>query len=131
VIPEFLYISFNCIYGRPEDEADRDGYRLGWLLSCISGFACYASESIPAVNRQTAMLDTWTTQSPSGKTVTFTIKGRKELGFEYSAEAAGGKIVKVRIRRKILTRAEIEKFCGIYREKLSGQSGRHAMRSPI
>ena len=60
------------------------------------------------------MLDTWTTQSANGTIVTFKIKGRKELGFEYSAEAVGRKIVKVRIRRKILTRAEVEKLFAEY-----------------
>ena len=60
------------------------------------------------------MLDTWTTQSPNGNIVTFKIKARKEWGFEYSAEAVGRKIVKVRSWGKLLTRAEVEKLFAEY-----------------
>ena len=59
------------------------------------------------------MLDTWTTQSPSGNVVTFKI-ARKEWGFEYSAEAAGRQIVKVRSWGKLLTRAEVERLFAEY-----------------
>jgi hypothetical protein len=87
---------------------------LAWELSRISGFACCASESVAALVPIDAMLDTWTTQSANGNTVTFKIKGPKEAGFEYSAEAVGRKIVKVRNWGKVLTRAEVEKLFAEY-----------------
>jgi hypothetical protein len=60
------------------------------------------------------MLKTWTTQSPKVDTVTFKIKGRNELGIEYSVEAVGRRVAKVQIWRKVLTRAEVEKLFAEY-----------------
>jgi hypothetical protein len=51
-LASLLDIERACLYGWDEDEADRDCYRLGWLLSRISGFACYAVGSFQAVTAQ-------------------------------------------------------------------------------
>jgi hypothetical protein len=62
--------------------------------------------------------DTWTTQSPNGNTVTFKIRGITESGFEYSADAVGRKIVKVRIWGKLLARAKLKNFSRTMSQKV-------------
>ena len=54
------------------------------------------------------MIDSWTKQSPSGKTVTFKIEGDRKSGFVYSAGMAGRDIKEITGSLKVLTREDVE-----------------------
>ncbi len=54
------------------------------------------------------MIDSWTKESPSGKTVTFKIEGDRKSGFVYSAGMAGRDIKEITGSLKVLTREDVE-----------------------
>ena len=54
------------------------------------------------------MIDSWTKESPNGKTVTFKIEGDRKSGFVYSAGMAGRDIKEITGSLKVLTREDVE-----------------------
>ena len=54
------------------------------------------------------MIDSWTKQSPSGKTVTFKIEGDRKSGFVYSAKMDGRDIKEITGFLEELTREGVE-----------------------
>ena len=52
------------------------------------------------------MVDVWTKESPSGKTVTFKIEGDRKAGFVYSAKMDGRDIKEIAGFLEELTRLE-------------------------
>jgi len=54
------------------------------------------------------MIDSWTKQSPSGKTVTFKIEGDRKSGYVYSAKMDGRDIKEITGFREELTREGVE-----------------------
>ena len=60
------------------------------------------------------MIDVWTKQSPSGKTVTFKIEGDRKAGFVYSAKMDGQDISEITGSLEVLTRQEVETMFADY-----------------
>ncbi len=60
------------------------------------------------------MIDSWTKESPSGKTVTFKIEGDRKSGFVYSAGMAGRDIKEITGSLKVLTREDVETMFANY-----------------
>lgn len=60
------------------------------------------------------MTDSWTKQSPKGKTVTFTAEGDGKTGFGYSAKMDDHDIMEIDGSLKALTRLQLEALFADY-----------------
>jgi hypothetical protein len=54
------------------------------------------------------VIDVWTKQTPTRKTITFKIEGDRKAGFVYSAKIEGRGIKEITGFREELTREEVE-----------------------